>query len=88
MMLVAVLLASCSSPGRKALELSDNMLKTAPEKALAILDSIENAGGLNREEQLHLVWNRAMAHQIMGMSLAEDEQLPEAIMHYREEADK
>lgn len=88
MMLVAVLLASCSSPGRKALELSDNMLKTAPERALAILDSIENAGGLNREEQLHLVWNRAMAHQIMGMSLAEDEQLPEAIMHYREEADK
>ena len=57
-------------------------------QALAILDSLENSDRLDEEEQLHLVWNRALAHQALGMSLAEDEQLPEAIAYYREEVDK
>ena len=85
---MAVLFASCHVPEKKALELNDNMLKVNPERALAILDSLENAGNLDEEEQLHLVWNRAMAHQLSGMSLAEDDQLPKAIAYYRKEADK
>ena len=64
------------------------MLKKDPVKALAILDSLENSGGLDKEGQLHLVWNRALAHQTLGMSLAEDSLLPEAIAYYRDNADK
>lgn len=86
--LAAVLLTSCNSPKESDLKLSDELLANNPGKALAVLDSLENNGGLDREEQLHLVWNRAMAHQALGMSLAEDEQLPEAIAHYRTVADK
>lgn len=70
------------------MKLSDELLAINPGKALAVLDSLENTGGLDKEELLHLVWNRAMAHQALGMSLAEDEQLPEAIAHYRSVADK
>lgn len=86
--LAAVLLTSCNSPKESDLKLSDELLAINPGKALAVLDSLENTGGLDKEEQLHLVWNRAMAHQALGMSLAEDEQLPEAIAHYRTVADK
>jgi DNA-binding CsgD family transcriptional regulator len=68
--------------------LSDNMLEKNPVRALAILDSLDNSGKLDEEEQLHLVWNRALAQQTLGMSLAEDDQLPEAISYYRKDADK
>lgn len=88
LVLMTILFASCHAPEKKALELNDNMLKVNPERALAILDSLENAGNLDEEEQLHLVWNRAMAHQLSGMSLAEDDQLPKAIAYYRKKADK
>lgn len=86
--IVAILFSSCNSSKDKTLELSDKMLQTNPERVLFVLDSLENAGGLNEEEQLHLTWNRAMAHQMLGMSLAEDEELPKAIAYYRTEADK
>lgn len=86
--IVAILFSSCNSSKDKTLELSDKMLQTNPERVLFVLDSLENAGGLNEEEQLHLTWNRAMAHQMLGMSLAEDEELPKAIAYYQTEADK
>lgn len=85
---MAVLFTSCQSSKERALEFSDKMLMVNPERVLAILDSLENAGSLNKEEQLHLVWNRAMAHKMLGMSLAEDEQLPYAIAFYRNHPDK
>ncbi len=88
MILMAVLLTSCHSSKERTLELSDKMLTVNPERALTILDSLENAGGLDKEEQLHLVWNRAMAHKVLGMSLAEDEQLPHAIAFCRNDPDK
>ena len=75
---------SCHPSAERSLRLSDKMIKENPAQTLAILDSLENAGGLDEEEQLHLVWNRAMAHQALGMSLAEDDRLPEAIAYYRE----
>ena len=77
--------ASCHPSAERSLRLSDKMLKENPAETLAILDSLENAGGLDEKEQLHLVWNRAMAHLALGMSLAEEDRLPEAIAYYREE---
>ena len=88
MILMAVLFTSCQSTKERTLEFSDKMLMVNPERVLVILDSLENTGSLNNEEQLHLVWNRAMAHKILGMSLAEDEQLPYAIAFYRNDPDK
>lgn len=86
--IILIVFVSCNSSKEKSLILSDKMLKKNPVQALAILDSLENSDSLDEEEQLHLVWNRALAHQALGMSLAEDEQLPEAIAYYREEVDK
>lgn len=88
MILMVVLFASCHSSEERTLELSDKMLTANPERVLAILDSLENTGGLDRDEQLHLIWNRAMAHKALGMSLAEDEQLPYAIAFYRNDPEK
>ena len=86
--IILIVFVSCNSSKEKSLILSDKMLKKNPVQALAILDSLENSDRLDEEEQLHLVWNRALAHQALGMSLAEDEQLPEAIAYYREKVDK
>lgn len=86
--ILLIVFVSCNSSKEKSLILSDKMLKKNPVQALAILDSLENKSKLDEEEELHLIWNRALAHQALGMSLAEDEQLPEAIAFYREEADK
>lgn len=88
MILMAVLFTSCQSTKERVLEFSDKMLMVNPERVLTILDSLENAGSLNKDEELHLVWNRAMAHKMLGMSLAEDEQLPYAIAFYRNDPDK
>lgn len=88
MILMAVLFTSCQSTKERVLEFSDKMLTVNPERVLTILDSLENAGSLNKDEELHLVWNRAMAHKMLGMSLAEDEQLPYAIAFYRNDPDK
>lgn len=70
------------------MEFTDKMLTVNPERVLIILDSLENTGNLDKEEQLHLVWNRAMAHKVLGMSLAEDEQIPYATAFYRNDPDK
>lgn len=37
--------------------LRDDMINNNPKRALTLLDSIENAGGLSEEERLHIVWN-------------------------------
>lgn len=87
--LIAFLLAACGGHQQQSMITdTDRMLEENPQRALAVLDSLENLGSLSDKEQMHLVWNRAKAHQALGMSLAEDEQLPEAIAHYRMDADK
>ncbi len=86
--ILLIVFVSCNSSKEKSLILSDKMLKKNPVQALAILDSLENESKLDEGEQLHLIWNKALAHQALGMSLAEDGQLPEAIAYYREETDK
>lgn len=82
----AFLLVACGKKGMIAD--TDKMLQGNPRQALVLLDSLEHTSNLSRDEQLHLAWNRAMAHQALGMSLAEDEQLPKAIVHYRTDTDK
>ena len=87
--LIAFLLAACGNQQQKNMIAdTDWMLENNPQRALTILDSLETSSSLNDKERMHLVWNRAKAHQALGMSLAEDEQLPEAIAHYRMDADK
>lgn len=85
---MAVIFTSCHSSEKQTLEFTDKMLTVNPERVLIILDSLENTGNLDKEEQLHLVWNRAMAHKVLGMSLAEDEQIPYATAFYRNDPDK
>ena len=67
---------------------TDTLLVNDPKRAIAILDSLEQVSSLNEKERMHLVWNRALAHQTLGQSLAEDDQLMEAIIHYRTEDEK
>lgn len=62
---------------------TDTLLVNNPKEAIAILDSLEQVSSLNEKEQMHLVWNRALAHQALGLSLAEDNQLMSAIIYYR-----
>jgi len=81
---IAFLLAACGSHQQKGMMAdTDKLLEENPRQALTMLDSLERLGGLSHEEQLHLTWNRAIAHQALGISLAEDELLPEAIAYYR-----
>ena len=67
---------------------TDTLLVNDPKRAIAILDSLEQVSSLNEKERMHLVWNRALAHQALGLSLAEDDQLMEAIVYYRTENEK
>lgn len=48
-----------------------------------LIDSIEKSNDLNESQRMSIVWNRSIAHKALGMSLAEDSLLPEAIAHYR-----
>lgn len=67
---------------------TDTLLVNNPKQAIAILDSLEQVSSLNEKERTHLVWNRALAYQTLGLSLAEDDQLMEAIIYYRTENEK
>ena len=80
---------SCNgSQDKNILIYTDTLLVEDPKQALSILDSLDNAGTLNEKNRMHLVWNRAMAHQALGMSLSEDDQLTEAIAYYRAQKEK
>ena len=61
--ILLIVFVSCNSSKEKSLILSDKMLKKNPVQALAILDSLENKSKLDEEEELHLIWNRALAQQ-------------------------
>ena len=87
--ILAVLLVSCNTNKQnRSLAETDSLLEENPARVLAVLDSLEQVASLNDDELMHLAWNRALAHQALGMSLAEDEQLPEVIAYYRKDADK
>jgi tetratricopeptide (TPR) repeat protein/DNA-binding CsgD family transcriptional regulator len=85
---IAFLLAACTGNRQETIADTDRMLEEDPQQALTVLDSLERQDNLSNEEQIHLAWNRAVAHQALGMSLAEDELLPKAIAHYRKDEGK
>lgn len=67
---------------------TDTLLINSPKEAIAILDSLEQVSSFDEKERMHLVWNRALAHQALGLSLAEDNQLMDAIIYYRAKKEK
>jgi tetratricopeptide (TPR) repeat protein/DNA-binding CsgD family transcriptional regulator len=85
---IAFLLAACTGNRQETIADTDRMLEEDPQQALTVLDSLERLDNLSNEEQIHLAWNRAVAHQALGMSLAEDELLPKAIAYYRTDTGK
>ena len=66
---------------------TDSLLQNRPDSALKLLNSIEKDVGFSEAEWMQFVWNCAQARYRMGMSLAEDSLLPEAIHYYRERKD-
>ena len=66
---------------------TDSLLQNRPDSALKLLNSIEKDVGFSEAEWMKFVWNCAQARYRMGMSLAEDSLLPEAIHYYRERKD-
>ena len=72
---------------KKLLAQTDSLLQSRPDSALKLLNSIEKDVGFSEAEWMQFVWNCAQARYRMGMSLAEDSLLPEAIHYYRERKD-
>ena len=72
---------------KKLLAQTDSLLQSSPDSALKLLNSIEKDVGFSEAEWMQFVWNCAQARYRMGMSLAEDSLLPEAIHYYRERKD-
>lgn len=66
---------------------ADSLLHSRPDSTLKLLDSIEKIGNLSEEEWMQLIWNRARAHQRLGMSMTEDSLLPRALDYYRQRND-
>ena len=66
---------------------ADSLLHSRPDSTLKLLDSIEKVGNLSEEEWMQLIWNRARAHQRLGMSMTEDSLLPRALDYYRQRND-
>lgn len=88
LILISVLLSCNRNRSANIISDTDSLVMTNPKQVLTILDSIENTSNLGEKELLHLVWNRALAHQALGMSMVEDEHLQEAIAYFREEKEK
>ncbi|MBO4822010.1 MAG: LuxR family transcriptional regulator [Prevotella sp.] len=86
--LISILFSCNGNQTEDIISDTDTLLVNNPKRAIAILDSLEQVSSLNEKERMHLVWNRALAHQTLGQSLAEDDQLMEAINYYRTENDK
>ena len=86
--LISILFSCKENLNEGVISDTDTLLVNDPKRAIAILDSLEQVSSLNEKERMHLVWNRALAHQALGLSLAEDDQLMEAIVYYRTENEK
>lgn len=89
MCIIIFVLFSCNrNQNADVISKTDTMLVRNPKQAIAILDSLEQANRLNEKEEIHIVWNRALAYQALGLSLAEDDQLMKAIIYYRTDKEK
>ena len=50
---------------------------------MRLLDQMQHVGQMNEKGVMHYVWNHAMAHHLLGMSLEEDSLVPNAVAYYR-----
>ena len=61
--LISILFSCKENLNEGVISDTDTLLVNDPKRAIAILDSLEQVSSLNEKERMHLVWNRALAHQ-------------------------
>lgn len=66
---------------------TDSLLDHYPDSSLVILSSI-NTDRISETDMMHLVWNKAMAHYKLEMSMSEDTLLEDAILFYKNDTSK
>lgn len=84
---ILLLFATCTGqPHASALlQQTDSLLHHhQPDSALQLLFNIKDETSLPEAERMKLVWNKAMAHYQLEMSLLEDSLLYQAIAYYRQ----
>ena len=84
---ILLLFATCTrQPHASALlRQTDSLLhRHQPDSALQLLFNIKDETSLPEAERMKLVWNKAMAHYQLEMSLLEDSLLYQAIAYYRQ----
>lgn len=78
-------LGSCSGNNHSnMLTLADSLLESRPDSALKLLDSVGKNVDLSEAELMRLVWNKALAHRSLRLSMTEDTLLPRAAEYYRQ----
>lgn len=85
---ILLLFATCTrQPHASALlRQTDSLLhRHQPDSALQLLFNIKDETSLPEAERMKLVWNKAMAHYQLEMSLLEDSLLYQAIAYYRQQ---
>lgn len=86
---ILLLFATCTGqPHASALlQQTDSLLhRHQPDSALQLLFNIKDETSLPEAERMKLVWNKAMAHYQLEMSLLEDSLLYQAIAYYRQQS--
>lgn len=86
---ILLLFATCTrQPHASALlQQTDSLLhRHQPDSALQLLFNIKDETSLPEAERMKLVWNKAMAHYQLEMSLLEDSLLYQAIAYYRQQS--
>lgn len=86
---ILLLFATCTrQPHASALlRQTDSLLhRHQPDSALQLLFNIKDETSLPEAERMKLVWNKAMAHYQLEMSLLEDSLLYQAIAYYRQQS--
>lgn len=84
---ILLLFATCTrQPHASALlQQTDSLLHHhQPDSALQLLFNIKDETSLPEAERTKLIWNKAMAHYQLEMSLLEDSLLYQAIAYYRQ----
>ena len=84
---ILLLFATCTrQPHASALlQQTDSLLHHhQPDSALQLLFNIKDETSLPEAERMKLIWNKAMAHYQLEMSLLEDSLLYQAIAYYRQ----
>lgn len=86
---LAGLLTACNSQPDVArlLRHADSMLTDQPDSALCLLNDILDESSFTPPEQMQLIWDKAMAHYRLDMSLAEDSLIGKAAAYYRQSGD-